>query len=223
MTAEGLPAEGVPARRRGRKPALIVAALAAAVLVFLGGWALGRLVPSGELTPATGSAEAGFARDMQVHHRQAVEMSLIIRDRTGDETIRQLAYDIATSQQHQAGQMYGWLAVWGLPQAPEGQAMDWMLASPEDSHEAHGGAEHASGQMPGMATAEELQQLQALRGAEAERLYLELMIDHHRGGVEMANAVLERSESRVVESLAGSILTAQQSEIDYMNELLAQR
>jgi uncharacterized protein (DUF305 family) len=209
--------------RHGRRLPLIIAAIAAAVLVFLAGWALGRLVPSGEITPTTTSAEAGFARDMQVHHRQAVEMSLIIRDQTQDETIRQLAYDIATSQQHQAGQMYGWLAVWGLPQASQSPAMDWMMTSPEDSHEAHGGMAHASGQMPGMATTEELRQLQTLNGTEAERLFLELMIDHHRGGVDMANAVLERSDSRVVEALANSVVFAQESEIDYMTELLAQR
>ncbi|HET9021623.1 MAG TPA: DUF305 domain-containing protein, partial [Ornithinibacter sp.] len=63
--------------------------------------------------PAEFGADAGFARDMQTHHAQAVEMAFLIRDRSGDEELRTVAYDIITSQQQQAGQMYGWLVQWG--------------------------------------------------------------------------------------------------------------
>ncbi|NEE26328.1 DUF305 domain-containing protein, partial [Streptomyces sp. SID7982] len=53
--------------------------------------------------PAADSADAGFARDMAVHHQQAVEMSFLVRDSTGDEEIRTLAYDIANTQANQRG------------------------------------------------------------------------------------------------------------------------
>ena len=77
--------------------------------------------------------------------------------------------------------------------------------------------------MPGMATFEEVQQLSAATGAEAERLYLELMIDHHLGGIEMAETVLERTENPAVRALAHSIVTGQTAELELLERLLAAR
>ncbi|WP_427006644.1 DUF305 domain-containing protein [Pseudarthrobacter sp. H2] len=152
-------------------------------------------------------------------------MSMLIRDRTDDPDIRRLAYDIARSQQQQAGQMFGWLSVWGLPQASTAPAMAWMT---DGGHAAHGSGADASTPttetlMPGMATPAELAALEASTGAAAERLYLELMIRHHQAGVAMARAVLDRTENVAVTSLARSVVTAQQSEADYMFELLTAR
>lgn len=202
--------------------------LAAVALAVLAGWALGRLTAPAPSFPLGGTAEAGFARDMQVHHLQAVEMSTLIRDRTDNPDIRLLAYDIARSQQQQAGQMFGWLAVWGLPQASTTPAMAWMtdggrLAAQAGGHAAHGSpaaAPTTETPMPGMATPEELAALEASTGAAAERLYLELMIRHHQAGVTMAQALVDRSNNVAVTSLARSVITAQQSEVDYMFQLL---
>ncbi|MEV4010737.1 DUF305 domain-containing protein [Nonomuraea angiospora] len=81
--------------------------LPAAALAFaLAAFGLGLLWPR---PPADASVEAGFARDMQAHHAQAVQMTLIVRDRISDREVRTLAYDIATTQQQQIGQMYAWL------------------------------------------------------------------------------------------------------------------
>ena len=63
---------------------------------------------------------------MQTHHAQAVEMAFLVRDRTDDEDLRTVAYDIITSQQQQAGQMYGWLVQWGLPQTGSRPPMAWV-------------------------------------------------------------------------------------------------
>jgi uncharacterized protein (DUF305 family) len=202
---------------------IVVGVTALVVASFLGG----RLLAPGEATPNTTSAEAGFARDMQVHHQQAVEMSMIVRDETDDPDIRLLAYDIALAQQQQAGQMYAWLTVWGLPQAASEPSMTWMVR-PGRSGTAHdhgcSGAAHVPGEpMPGLATPEQLAELRAATGVEAEKLYLTLMIAHHEGGIEMAEAVLDRSTDRVVTNLARGMIAAQQSEIDYMKELLAAR
>ncbi|MET3920507.1 DUF305 domain-containing protein [Arthrobacter sp. UYEF20] len=235
MSAE---AAASTAGSRVRRPlAVLAAVLAAVVLAVVAGWALGRLTAPAPAFPpafpAGGSAEAGFARDMQVHHLQAVEMSTLVRDRTDDPDIRRLAYDIARSQQQQAGQMFGWLSVWGLPQAPTAPAMAWMsdgggLATQDGGHAAHGSGADASTPttetlMPGMATPAELAALEASTGAAAERLYLELMIRHHQAGVVMARAIVDRSDNVAVTSLARSIVTAQQSEIDYMFQLLTAR
>ena len=169
--------------------------------------------------PLDGSAEAGFARDMQTHHGQAVQMSLIVADRTDDPAVRTMADDIMTSQQQQSGQMFAWLQLWGLTPTGSQPAMAWMGSD-------HHGATSASGDavpMPGMASASDLDRLTAATGVEADRIFLELMIAHHRGGVEMADAVLSRSDRDEVVTLAGSMKAAQTSEITTMQEMLDAR
>lgn len=215
-----------PDRRRKGLTILVGAVLA--LVVASVSLILGWITAPADIAPSTRSAEAGFARDMQTHHQQAVEMSMIVRDLTDDPDVRLLAYDIATSQAQQAGQMFGWLAVWGLPQASPEPAMTWMQrpGANEDGHSAHGAAAGLSGVpdiMPGMATQEQLQELRSLRGVAAERLFLQLMIAHHQGGVEMAEALLNRSSNSTVTTLATSIINAQKSEIELMQSLLAQR
>jgi uncharacterized protein (DUF305 family) len=204
-----------------RRARLVAAIVAAAILLGGGGYLVGRLTAPVPTAPGTTSAAAGFLRDMRAHHAQAVEMAMLVRDRTTDPGIRQLAYDIALTQDHQAGQMYGLLEAWDLPQAPAGPPMAW-LAQPtlDGSDGGHGHDEDAGGEMPGMATDEELAELKAASGVEAERLFLELMIRHHRGGVEMAEAVLARTKVPQVTTLATGIIRAQTAEIDAMQDLL---
>ena len=212
----------------GRRIRLYVAGAVTVVLLVAAAFAAGSLSAPVVSAPSNNSAEAGFARDMQTHHNQAVEMSLVVRDRTDDPDVRLLAYDIATSQSQQAGQMNGWLTVWNLSQTSPEPSMTWMSrpALSGVSHEGMsemgtGDSSHQPGSpMPGMATAEQLASLQAASGVEAERIFLTLMIAHHLGGVEMADAVLVRSEERVVRSLAASIVKAQTSEVTYMRGLL---
>ncbi len=204
----------------------VVAIAIAGVLLLTAGLAIGRLTaPTPPLTPTTTSAEAGFARDMQKHHQQAVQMSMIIREKTDDPAVSILAYDIATSQAQQAGQMFGWLNVWGVPQAAPEPEMTWMTRPALDGEAHDHGSDndaHVMGDdMPGYATGEQIAELQAATGTAADEVFLELMIEHHIGGVEMAEAVLDRSTNRVVVNLASGIVTAQQGEIDYMRELLA--
>jgi len=212
----------------GRRIRLYVAGAVAAVILVAASFAAGSLSAPVVTAPSNTSAEAGFARDMQTHHNQAVEMSLMVRDLTDDPDVRLLAYDIATSQSQQAGQMNGWLTVWNLSQTSPEPSMTWMSrpALSGVSHEGMsemgtGDSSHQPGSpMPGMATADQLASLQAASGVEAERIFLTLMIAHHLGGVEMADAVLVRSEERVVRSLAASIVKAQTSEVTYMRGLL---
>ena len=203
-------------RSRGEVVGLSVLLAVASLLAGLVlGWALfGR----GGF-PLDGSAEAGFARDMQTHHGQAVEMSLLIDDRSTDPGIRILAKDIATSQQHQAGQMFAWLQVWGLSPTGSQPAMAWMGSD-------HHGATSTNGEkvpMPGMASAADLTRLKAAHGVDAEKIFLTLMIAHHKGGVEMADAVLARSDRTEVVTLAGSMKISQTAEITAMQQLLAAR
>lgn len=201
------------ARRQGTFVA--VAALLVA-LGAVGGLLAGtRLAPSAA-TPAEGSADAGFARDMRVHHLQAVEMGVLVREATEDAEVRQLALDIVLTQQQQAGQMHAWLETWGLPQSGPAEPMAWMTG-----HGDHGAA--PDGLMPGMATRDELTALAEADGAEAERIFLGLMIPHHEAGVEMAEAAVDMAEQDVVRDLAGAIVTAQEAELTVLREMLDAR
>ncbi len=208
----------------GRARLMVVVGLLILVALIIGAL-VGRMTASGTPMPSESSAEAGFARDMKVHHGQAVEMSLLVRDRSDDPEIRLLALDIATAQTQQQGQMFAWLAMWGLPQTSSADEMEWLSRPVIDGsagHDGHGA--HTPGEpMPGVATFEQMQALQNATGVAAERLYLELMIEHHIGGVEMAEAVLARSDDPVVTQLARGMVQLQQKELDYMAELLADR
>ena len=215
-----------PDESRSTRPGrggIVASTLVTAVVVGAVAYSVGRMSTPGNPVPGNTSAEAGFARDMQVHHIQGVEMAMIIRDRTEDEDVRLLAYDIATTQGHQAGQLYGWLAEWRLRQAGSEPPMTWMERRGRSGEEGDQAA-HAMGDlMPGIATPAQMVELSAASGVEAERLFLSLMIVHHQGALEMAEAVLERTDHPGVLTFADAVLVSQASEIDFMTRMLAER
>jgi uncharacterized protein (DUF305 family) len=179
--------------------AAFVAALGLAVWLWLSG-----------RPPGEGSAEAGFARDMIVHHAQAVEMAEIVRDKTESDDMRILASDIALTQQAQIGIMQGWLGVWGLPITGEEPAMTWM-------------GHQMEGLMPGMATPDEIHRLSQLPPDRADVLFLRLMIVHHEAAIPMAQAILRRTDEPEVRQLARSIVTSQWAEIENMKALVDEK
>ncbi len=194
-------------------------AAACAVVVFALGAALLMLsiaLSNASAVPDTGSADAGFARDMAVHHQQAVELSLIVRDRTDDNDVRRLAYDIVNTQANQRGMLLGRLTVWGLPKSSQDPPMTWM-----DQHVMHHRPEGAL--MPGMATSSQIEALRKAEGTAAEVLYLQLLTKHHLAGVEMARSGSTLATDPLVKSLAASMVRGQQAEIALMAELLEQR
>ncbi|MFD8224009.1 DUF305 domain-containing protein [Streptomyces massasporeus] len=170
----------------------------------------------GGRTPSAESADAGFARDMAVHHQQAVEMSYIVRDRTKDEEVRRLAYDIAQTQANQRGMMLGWLDLWGLPKVSSEPPMTWMDMGGMASGK-HGAL------MPGMATDSEMKKLGELDGKQAEVFYLQLMTAHHKGGIHMAEGCAAKCQVGVEKRLAQGMVDAQQSEISLMADMLKNR
>ncbi|OQD54827.1 DUF305 domain-containing protein [Streptomyces phaeoluteigriseus] len=193
-----------------------VAVAVAGVLVAAGAISYSVAGDNGSDVPTVNSADAGFARDMAVHHQQAVEMSYIVRDRTKDEEVRRLAYDIAQTQANQRGMLIGWLDLWGLPKVSSDGPMSWMgmsgMASGEDG-----------ALMPGMATDTEMKKLGTLNGKQAEIFYLQLMTDHHKGGVHMAQGCADKCTVAVEKRLAQGMVEAQQSEIQLMADLLESR
>ena len=195
-----------------------LAVFAAGLIVVVLSVGAGLFIASRFGTPSDHSAEAGFARDMATHHAQAVDMSLVVRDKSSDRELRTLAADIIVTQSTQRGIFMGWLQQWGLPQASARPRMAWMPGHTHTAPATDGGV-----LMHGMASNAELQRLGDANGVDAEILFLQLMIRHHEGGIIMAQAVLALSNSREVEQLARSIEDGQRAEIAEMRSMLAAR
>lgn len=202
------------------------AVITAAVLaVLLLGAAIGLLIklPGSDQasTPARDSVDVGFSQDMATHHLQGVQMANIVRDRSTTPAIRQLAFDIESTQLEQVGRMKGWLFLWNQPeQSPDGIHMKWMTDS--GGHNTHSDPA-GSAVMPGMATSEELAKLRSLSGQELDVYFLQLMLRHHQGGAPMAQYAATRAGQNVVRTLADNMLKSQSSEAEYMEQLITER
>lgn len=201
---------------------IALAVIAIAAVAF----AIGRFSTFGQAAsvalPDTNSPEAGFSRDMQAHHTQAIEMAMEIYRKTDDDELRILSYDIATAQSAQRGEMYDWLVKWGLSQS-DGAMMVWM-APLGDGH-VHGDGSPLSPQEAdaamGMATPEQLTALRDATGTEADCLFLELMIRHHEGAVPMAQALLDLGSEPRALAVAQSMKDGQTAELDAMRSMQA--
>jgi uncharacterized protein (DUF305 family) len=188
---------------------LVVLGLA---LLFLGG-SIGYFVTQrSERKPGAGSVDVGFLQDMRYHHDQATQMSLAYLQKPAaeqDPVLRTIASEILLGQQLEAGAMVQLLHDYGQPDSNEsGTAMAWMsMPLPIAS-------------MPGMATADELAKLKAASGVDADRLYAQLMLNHHLGGVHMAEFAADHASEHAVKVLAQSMVTGQQSDINELRGIL---
>jgi uncharacterized protein (DUF305 family) len=188
--------------------------VAGVVLVLLLAGALGGLVLGQRTTPSygppPGSVDVGFLQDMTVHHTQAVQMAVWERSNTGDPALRQLAFDIESTQNQQLGMMAGWLRLWNQPtEAAPGHYMAWMgMPSPV---------------MPGMASEADLARFRSQTGAPLDVAFLQLMLRHHRGGLSMMQEEAAGGSVPVVTQLARSMVASQTAEADTMTQMLAQR
>ena len=173
--------------------------LSACVMPF----GMGGTSPMGD-TGEQNAADVMFVQMMIPHHEQAIEMSEVILAKDGvDPEIAALAEQIRAAQEPEIALMEQWLDDWGLP------SMGGM-----DQGMGHGG-------MGGMASDAQMAELEAASGSEGSPLFLELMIEHHEGAVDMANDVIDDGRSVDVRRLAEQIVTSQTAEISTMRALLA--
>ncbi|GAA0540275.1 hypothetical protein GCM10010172_21910 [Paractinoplanes ferrugineus] len=186
---------------------LVAAALVVGTALGLG---IGLVVPHLR-TPGDDSVEAGFLRDMAVHHAQAVEMSMIVHQKSDNPEIVYLANDIALTQHGQIGYMQAWLRDWHLDLTSTRTPMSWMPNS-EGSV--------VNGLMPGMATPEQLAALRQATGKALDIQYLTLMRQHHLGGIHMAQEAQRLAGNDDVKWLAGTMVQSQQGEIKLIDDLL---
>ncbi|WP_440711697.1 DUF305 domain-containing protein [Herbiconiux sp. YIM B11900] len=162
---------------------------------------------SGSATSAP-SAEAGtfndqdvtFAQMMTAHHEQAIEMADMLLAKTGvEENITQLAEKIKAAQQPEIDTMTDWLASWGA------------------STDSMSGMDHGS---DGMMSADDMTALEQASGADAGKLFLEQMIQHHQGAIEMAQTEVDLGENADAVALAEKIVTDQTAEITEMQSMI---
>lgn len=144
-------------------------------------------------------ADVAFARGMIPHHRQAIEMADLAESKAMSSEVRDLTAQIKAAQDPEIATMTGWLEDWG-------ESVD-----AEDG--GHGGMD--------MRDETELSELEAASGAGFDRMFLEMMVEHHRGAVTMAQRELEEGEFDPAQELAQSIIDGQNQEIQQMERLLA--
>lgn len=174
------------------------------VLVFAGG-AVGYAIGVNDADPPVGEVDVGFMQDMADHHDQAVTMGICASENAVDPTVRNFARDVIIFQRYEIGLMEARLGERGLeriPYDPQREVMAWMDEPTTLSN------------MPGLATEEELDALCEAEGLEADMLFLELMTEHHLGGVHMADYAAAAAESATIRQMARTMANVQSGEID---------
>ncbi|MCK9929947.1 DUF305 domain-containing protein [Frankia sp. Mgl5] len=171
---------------------------------------------TGRLAADHNAADVTFAQNMIPHHRQAVEMAGLAETQAASPEVKTLARQIRDAQAPEIATMVGWLNDWDestmAPDSGQGGGHDM------NGHGGGGGGmnDNAGGMMSegGMAS------LKNASGAVFDRMFLEMMIEHHRGAVEMAQTELRDGRYGPAKELADSIKNTQNTEIATMQDLL---
>ncbi|MFF5233596.1 DUF305 domain-containing protein [Dactylosporangium sp. NPDC000521] len=152
------------------------------------------------------ATDVKFANDMIPHHRQALDMAKTAQSKAATPEVKALADKIAKAQEPEIATMSGWLTAWGEP-----------VPSPGAMHHDMGGM----AEMPGMMTDQEMQDLAKATGKDFDTMFLQMMIKHHQGAVEMAKTEQAQGQDPAAKQLAAKIAADQTAEITEMQGMLA--
>ncbi|MBF4160830.1 DUF305 domain-containing protein [Nocardioides acrostichi] len=208
-------------RRRGAVATALVVALGAG-LVGCGNDASSD--PAAVSTATDGSvydqADVDFLTGMIPHHAQAVQMVTMAQGRQVSPKVRALMDSIRDAQVPEVEQMSDWLEGWG--KAVPATSLDHAHgASGMDDME---GMEGMDGdQMAGMMSGDQMSELEQSSDADFERLWLQMMIEHHTGAVDSAETEIDDGKNPEVLELAQSIVTSQTAEIEQMKAMLGEQ
>lgn len=147
--------------------------------------------------------DVAFATNMIPHHQQAVDMSALVPDRTANPELIALAQQISGAQEPEIKALRVFLVQWN---------------ENPDTATGEGHANHAD--MQGMVDEATMARLQSLRGEEFDTLWLESMISHHEGAVEMAKAEIANGANVDAKNMAQTMIDSQQAEITQMRQML---
>ncbi|MBF0664435.1 MAG: DUF305 domain-containing protein [Brevundimonas sp.] len=161
-------------------------------------------------------ADVRFMQHMIVHHAQAVEMVALLESRGSSETVRRLGERIARTQEAEMALMEDWLLSRNLPvSAPD----------PHAGHHGHEAADPDTPLMPGMLTPAQMAELAGSAGPAFDRLFLEGMIRHHFGALDMVDDLLadaDTAEDPMLSDFASSVTADQSAEILRMQSILSE-
>jgi len=158
--------------------------------------------PASTEAGAHNSQDVSFAQGMIPHHRQALEMAKMAADQASSAQVRDLAARVEKAQDPEITTMSGWLKSWNEDVPEDMPGMDM------------------SGGMPGMMDTKDMNKLVKASGKEFDTMFLTMMVEHHKGAVEMATTEKNKGKYAAATKMADDIITAQNAEIDEMNKLL---
>ncbi|MGK9271675.1 DUF305 domain-containing protein [Williamsia muralis] len=210
-------------KTRSRRTGFALVGIAASATLLLAGCSsdngdhdMGSMSHQSSAAPSASSSEQAatfndadvmFAQMMYPHHAQAVEMAQLVDGRTTTPEVVQLADAIESAQGPEMEQLAQWLKQWGQPD-PSSESGD------------QGDMHHGDDTMSGMMSEQEMKDLATKSGAEFDQAWLAMMIEHHAGAIEMANAEISDGAHQAAKQLATTIAATQQQEIDTMRSLL---
>ncbi|MFD4501398.1 DUF305 domain-containing protein [Streptomyces sp. NPDC058457] len=151
--------------------------------------------------------DVAFAQGMIPHHQQAVQMARLAADRASSAQVKDLAARIEKAQDPEIETMTGWLKSWGKDMPMAGSSTSSMSGMGQSD-------------MPGMMSSAHLAGLKKMSGKEFDTMFLTMMIEHHKGAVEMATTEKDKGKYGTAISMADGIITAQNAEITEMNKML---
>jgi uncharacterized protein (DUF305 family) len=155
------------------------------------------------------ATDVGFAQGMIPHHGQAIEMAEMALDTTSNADVVRLATAIKAAQQPEIDQLTTWLEGWKQPVPDADMGADHDMGST------------AGMMMSGMMSEADMERLGEASGSAFDRLWLEMMIQHHQGAIDMANDEIEDGKYADAKQMAQTIVTTQQAEIDEMEGLIS--
>lgn len=199
---------GIEVRPWWQNPLNFVAIALASLILGSG---IGYFAGDSAATPNHNEVDEGFLQDMRYHHDQAVQMAYFYLTEVDEPHPRltMLAEEILLSQQMETGRMIQMLRSFGVSEVNDtGVAMSWM------------GHEMPIDEMDGLASQEQLDEFATATGDEASRIFAELMIEHHRGGLDMAEFAVAHADNDAVRSFATSMIKGQSAEIDELQSVI---
>jgi uncharacterized protein (DUF305 family) len=180
------------------------------------------------------AADVAFMQHMIVHHAQAVEMVELLREQGADETVKRLGERIALSQEAEMAIMREWLTVRGQSVAMAGMDHAAHAAPASAGHDHHAMAGHGADPqasaddtpvMPGMLSPRQMRTLAAAHGAAFDKLFLQGMIQHHQGALDMVDGLMatpDAAEDPTLSDFTSSVVADQSAEILRMQNLLSE-
>lgn len=165
---------------------------------------------SASSTGAHNKADVAFAQQMIPHHAQAVTMAKMADMQASSAEVKKLAADIEAAQGPEIEQMSAWLKAWG-EDVPSTDASTGDMSGMDMGSDA---------EMPGMMTSAQMDKLGSAQGEAFDKMFLEMMIEHHQGAIEMSKTEQADGEFGDAVALAKKIESAQTAEIASMNTMM---